>query len=427
MKNKFNILRKYILDNSQKKYRKETVNGLFRSIIEPLLSNQKIEACILLRLNDIKEKESLLKRLSFINSNIYSYNDKLSIFNIENIQTYNIWDTTEFAVILGQRYSAALIWDYNLSEKPDYTDVCFLHNSKIISDIAKKIAENSNIDLKEFIQKYSPDRRENTVLNQSITAIANLLNEKTEEFIFNEQEKKNIISSDDTLKTAETVAQKAKFIAHEIKNNLSIVNLYSTITEKRIENVKAEEDVILSIQNAMKNIMSASENISYLIGDLRCLSAPYMTEFNVRNAVLNTVMMCELKAKNADVVISVNNFDDFVITTDKTKFQCALTNIIFNAIEACKPSCKIQIDCLKENESIKVFVKNNGEIIPKDIQKKIFDPDFTTKPKGSGLGLNICSKQLAMIGGKIELLSSTEFETVFMILLHIEDAEKTKK
>ena len=43
MKNKFNTLQKYIFDNSVKEYRKETVNGLFRSILEPIISNQKFE------------------------------------------------------------------------------------------------------------------------------------------------------------------------------------------------------------------------------------------------------------------------------------------------------------------------------------------------------------------------------------------------
>ncbi len=419
MKNKFNTLRKYILDNSIKEYNKETINGLFRTILEPLISNQKVESCILLKLNNLDGKESLIKRLSFLPAKIYSYNDKLASFNFQNSGSENIWDTTEFLVVLSQRYSAALIWDYSLSDRKDISNVCLLYNSKIITDISKKILENSSADIKDLIQKYLPDRRENMLLNHSINSMASLLNDRNEEILISEQEKKHMVLSDDVLETAKNVSEKAKFIAHEIKNNLSIINLYSTIAKKRIDSVTADEDVINSINNALKNISNASENVSDLINDLRCLSAPYLTEVNIRQLILHTVSMCEEKANRSGVKINVENFDDFILTTDKTKFQCALTNLIYNAIEACSSSCVINIDCENNKDEVKVFVKNNGEMIPSEIQSKIFEPDFTTKEKGNGLGLAICKKQLELIGGSLNLLYSNNNETVFEIVLSL--------
>ena len=50
MKNRFNTLKKFIYDNSEKEYHEKTVNGLFRAILEPVISNQKFDACVLLRL-----------------------------------------------------------------------------------------------------------------------------------------------------------------------------------------------------------------------------------------------------------------------------------------------------------------------------------------------------------------------------------------
>ncbi|MCD7779458.1 MAG: HAMP domain-containing histidine kinase [Candidatus Gastranaerophilales bacterium] len=435
MKNKFNTLRKYILENSVKEYRKETVNGLFRSILNPLISNQKINSCILLRLNSAKEKESVLKRLFFSDSDIFSYNDKLTDFNLINSQIENILDTTEFVLVLSQRYSAALIWDYELSDKKDYTNVCLLYNSKIISDIAKKISENSMTDLKPYIQKYTPDRRENQILNSSISSIAAELNDKNEEIIFSEHEKQHIFSNDDTLQTADIVVNKAKFIAHEIKNNLSIINLYTAIAQKRFVKIDVkDEEIIQSINNSFKNITSASENISAFISDLRCLSAPYKTEVNIKKLILDTVNMCEEKAKNENIKIIVNEIDDYIIISDKTKIQCAMTNIIFNAIEACvsKPvphsaiaspspsessSFEIYIDCFLEQELLKIQIKNNGEEIPENIQEHIFEPNFTTKEKGNGLGLGICKQQLKLAGGEINLICSNKEETVFEIAL----------
>ena len=420
MKNNFNTLLKYIFNESVNiEYRKETINGLFRAILEPVISNQKFESCILFKLDEIQDKTSILKRLSFTGATLFSYCDVLSQFQLENNQVDDIWSDTQFVVILGQRYSAALVWSTKNSNNPDMASVCFLFNSKIISDIAKTISENSKVDLKEYIQKYVSERRENTLMNRALQNIATILNEKNEEIIFSESEKKHLIPVDDTLKTAEIVSEKAKFIAHEIKNNLSIINLYSKIAEKRMESVTADEEVITSINNSLKNIVNASENVSSLIGDLRCLSAPYIQEINLRSLIINTVAMCQEKADNAGVSINIVKFDDYIISSDKTKLQCSITNLIFNAIEACSEKSVISIDCFVKPKEVRVFVKNNGPKIPQNILDKIFQSDFTTKEKGNGLGLAICKQQMQILGGDINLVHSNDVETLFEIVLPV--------
>ena len=420
MRNNYNTLLKYIFDETVNiEYRKETINGLFRAILEPVISNQKFESCILFKLDDVNDKSSMLKRLFFSGATLYSYSQALNSFQLENNIIDDIWDDTQFVVILGQRYSAALVWNTKTASNSDSASVCLLFNSKIISDIAKTISDNSKVDLKEYIQKYVSERRQNSLMNRALQNIANVLNEKNEEIIFSESEKKHLVPADDSIKTAEIVADKAKFIAHEIKNNLSIINLYSKITEKRIDSVSADEEVINSINNALKNIVNASENVSSLISDLRCLSTPYMQEISLKNLLLSTVSMCQEKADKASVSVKVVNFNDYVILTDKTKLQCSITNLLFNAIEACNKGCEICIDCFVEPKEVRVFVKNNGEKIPQDIQNKIFQADFTTKEKGNGLGLAICKQQMQMLGGDINLVHSNDVETLFEIVLPV--------
>ena len=412
MKNNYNTLKKYIFENSEREYRKETIEGLFRSILDPIASNQKLETLILLKLNDIEPFNSIIKRVEYSGRNIISFSDNYNI----NHSTKNIWGDTEFLIVLSQRYSAALIWDYSSSINKDISNICLLFNSKQISEIAKVILDNSNKDFKEMLLKYSPDRRENTALNSSINSIAHLLNLKNEDILFSENEKKQLLNTDDTHKTAEIVASKAKFIAHEIKNNLSIINLYSTILEKRLSNIKLDDDINDSVKNSIKNIKTGSENVSALINELRCLSSPYITEFNLKEFIINTVMMCEEKANKANVKIELSTIDDIQIKTDKIKLQCTLTNIIFNAIEACKNGCTVKIHT-EANENISIYIENNGEIIPTNIQSRIFEPDFTTKETGNGLGLAICKKQMNLLNGDIFLEQSTKGKTIFKIVL----------
>lgn len=420
MKNKFNTLKPYIYEYSQKELRKKTINGLFRAILEPVISNQKFECCILFRILEIQGKESLLKRLGFAGAKLFSFSENLNSFNIKDSQKdTNIWGKTEFLIVLGQRYSACLIWDYSSSNNQDSSEVCLLYNSKIISNIAKQVLENSKDDFENLIEKYSPDRRENKILNGSINNIALLYNDTNEEIMYTTAEKDNYLSDDETKKTAQIVSDKAKFISHEIKNNLSVINLYSKILEKRFQSIQMKSEILSSVNNAINSINNASEHISSLIGELRCISAPYYTKESIKKIILNTLMQCAVKTESLGIETVLEEFDDVIINTDKVKIECALMNIIFNAAEASSKGSKITIFCNRENDKFTITIKNNGKEIPKDIQTQIFEPEFTTKEKGNGLGLAICKNQLQLIGGDIELVKSDKDETVFKIVLNI--------
>ncbi len=415
MKNKYNTLSKYIYENSEREYRKETIEGLFRSVLEPVVSNQKIESCTLLKLNDLTNFSSVLKRLEFSGSHIISFSDLYQ----QNCSKENIWGNTEFVIVLSTRYSACLIWDYTSSQNGESSSICLLYNSKIITDISKVILDNSSEDFKDLLLKYIADRRENITLNTSVNAIASLLNDKITDIIFAENEKKQLLSNDDTLQTAEIVANKAKFIAHEIKNNLSIINLYSKILEKHLEKVELKDETAVSVSNSLNNITNASANVSALINDLRCLSVPYITEFSLKQFILNTFSLCDEKAHNAGVNFDVSEFNDINIKTDKIKLQCSLTNIIFNAIEACDNGNTIKTEINFNDNNLEIIVANNGKMIPAEIQNKIFEPEFTTKETGNGLGLAICKKQMQLLNGDILLLYSNNDETAFKIILPI--------
>lgn len=414
MKNTFNTLSKYIFENTQKEYRKETVTGLFRAILEPVLLNQNLESIIFLKLVDKTPFNSLIKRLNFSNTKILSFSNDDS----DNISLKNLWNDTEFLIVLGQRYSAALIWDYSYSANKDSSNICLLFNSKKISDIVKTLNENSKLDLKEYIQKYQADRRENMPLNASINYIASLLEDKNSEYLCSESEKNQIASNDDTYETARIVADKARFIAHEIKNNLSIINLYSKIVEKRFELIKTDEETKKSVDNSINSIKTASENISYLINDLRCLSSVYKTEFSLKEFVISSIALCKEKADKAGVSINIIDFADEIIKSDRIKLQCAVNNVIYNAIEASSSGDIVIVECKNENDNIEIIIKNTGEMIPQNIINKIFEADFTTKKTGNGLGLAICKKQMQLLNGDIMLVSSTPDETVFKIVLY---------
>ena len=404
MKNNFNTLRQYLFENSKYECTKEALDCLFRAVLEPLFCNQSFECTVLIRLDDNNDKKQLLQRLTFSNANIINFG------GMEN-QRADIFKETEFVIILGQRYSAALLWDFTCSQKNNSALTMLRYNSKTINDLVKKISDNSVVDFKSYIS----ERRENMLLNQSVSQIISYLNDKTEEIQFCNNSSSN---DDDTLITAQIVAEKAKFIAHEIKNSLSVINLYSKIIQKRMDFISSDNEIISSLNNAVNCIKNSSENISSQISDLRCLSLPYISEVNAQSLISLIVLQCGEKAKNAGVQLICDELPSVIIKTDKTKLECALTNVIYNAIEACNPGDIVKISCKSEKDKFTITVKNNGKQILEENKSKIFDENFTTKEKGNGLGLCICKKQMLSVNGDINLVSSTEKETVFEIVLN---------
>ena len=190
------------------------------------------------------------------------------------------------------------------------------------------------------------------------------------------------------------------------KNRILISVNEDTIEPAWFENVEP------FINKVMNELNYSGQEVSILF----CNDA-YIQELNIKNLILNTVSMCQEKAEKAGVSIKVSSFEDFVLPTDKTKVQCALTNLIFNGVEASSVGCVILIDLFIETNQAKILVKNNGDKIADDLKDKIFEVDFTTKEKGNGLGLAICKQQMQMLGGDINLVHSNDIETLFELVL----------
>ena len=105
------------------------------------------------------------------------------------------------------------------------------------------------------------------------------------------------------------------------------------------------------------------------------------------------------------------------IWADEGQLRQAFHNIIKNSIEAmpCGGGLTIQTSC--ENEQIKAAFQDTGTGIPSDKLAKIFEPYYTTKATGSGLGLMIAYRIVKNHGGRIEVMSEENVGSTFTIYL----------
>ena len=106
-----------------------------------------------------------------------------------------------------------------------------------------------------------------------------------------------------------------------------------------------------------------------------------------------------------------------MVEIDANQVRQVLVNIISNAVQAMPDGGKLTINTKGENQLLEVEIADTGCGIPKEITAKIFDPLFTTRAKGIGLGLAVCKTIIERHEGYIEVKSKVGKGTTFTIKL----------
>lgn len=108
------------------------------------------------------------------------------------------------------------------------------------------------------------------------------------------------------------------------------------------------------------------------------------------------------------------------MTADELLLEQVIINLLKNSIQAIagKKDGKIELTARKNNRGkVVIQVKDNGQGILEDVKDKIFIPFFTTKSKGSGIGLSLSRQILRLHNGTISVKSQPNVETVFTLTL----------
>jgi len=414
-----NKLKDLIYIQENKPCNEQTVKGLFRSIVEPILEKNS-EGLILCRLEEKSKNDfsGILKRLEYSNAKFYDFSDSPISEKFENVLKEKIWDKTEFVYVLTERFGAIFVFDYEESGIDGFAQIYTLHNSKSLSDAFGVINANSSIDLSECQEKWHPDRRDNDILNSSIRKIIENLNETNQEILISEMTKESAQDNKDLVSKLDFISTKSSYIAHEMRNLLSICNLYSNIIEKQSGKLNFEsEDVEKSVTNARNCIKKSLAMAGNLLLDFKSLSGVDLLEHDLKNLVEMGIELAKIYAIDKDIEFKFRIEESTKILADENKFLSVLINLIKNAIENIEEKGEIFIETKIDEKNAKITISNNGKPIPREIQEKIYEKGFTTKPSGSGLGLVICKKTLEEQFAQLVLKKSDETSTEFEILL----------
>lgn len=356
------------------------------------ISNLK-QLTALVEENDAWMKE-FQKETSSGNSEIFPQRNELKnrIRAVENIENQ----------IVKMQLIESSIWQTRGKEVAEYTGLIKIFNTisiilAILFTIFSLIVYNKENKAKKEETKKAADFRKQ--LETRINELADL--------------NKELIDLRSLEKYAVT-GRIARTIAHEVRNPLTNINL-------SIEQLRSEVPETENTDMFFKMISRNSERINNLVSDL--LNSTRVTELKFEEVKVNDILnnsldmaLDRIELKQIQVIKTFEK-DMCSISADVEKIQVAFLNIIVNAIEAMENQGILKIKTSSEKGKCVVKISDNGIGMNKQELGKLFEPYFTTKEKGNGLGLANSQNIILGHNGTISAESVPGEGTTFTIIL----------
>lgn len=272
---------------------------------------------------------------------------------------------------------------------------------------------NDDIDLlfdKERIEKkVSKTLREKNVSKEIVNEVLNVLKEDTKE---KEKAKELITKKIAVYQGQATLGKIINYIIHETRKPLGFFATQIDNTEYYINKLKKHHsnndlDKLLALLEKYKK---HTETMSYIFKRIDPLAATKRADkanCNVHKIITDSISIFEKELENKGIIVDINCPDTFEIMCWEQDIVIILTNLIENSIFWIEHSKKIEkeiiINVKNDNTDFKIEVIDSGTGIPEEYinSGRIFDPEFTSKEKGMGLGLALAGEAAARNGMKL--------------------------
>lgn len=201
-------------------------------------------------------------------------------------------------------------------------------------------------------------------------------------------------------------------IAHEFRNPLNIISTSAQTILRNLDNIPLH-------QETASYIVEEANRLNLTIDDFLQLAKPHNLVWekgNIELVIDKTIDLLKKQFINKPISIKKNISENIEITTSFDHLQRALINLGINGIEAMEDNGILEFAAYKENDNTIISVRDTGKGIPKELQSKVLDPFFTTKPNGTGLGLSIAYIMVESLKGQLTF-NTSENGTTFYIKL----------
>jgi PAS domain S-box-containing protein len=224
-----------------------------------------------------------------------------------------------------------------------------------------------------------------------------------------------------------TMGQLTASIAHEVSQPIAAA---VTSADAGLRWLAAHPPNLEKTRDAFERIIKAGKQASDVIGRIRGLvkNVPaHRATLDVNEMILETIALTRSEMQRHRILLQPELAKDLpCIRGDRVQLQQVMLNLIMNAIEALSEasddSRELMIGSVDTPDGVIVTVRDSGPGLKPECLDRIFDPFYTTKPTGMGMGLSICRSITEAHGGRLWATANAPRGAVFHVALHQDDA-----
>lgn len=220
----------------------------------------------------------------------------------------------------------------------------------------------------------------------------------------------------------------AKQVAHEIKNPLTPMKLHLQHLQLAINrNDEHIREKVASISQMLIEQIDQMSRMAEEFSNFAKMPLAVPERCNLNALVEYTVSL--FRSQN-DLEIQYSSFEkEIIVMVDRDQMIRVLTNIMKNALQAVKDgeTCRMSVQVSLQGKFARISVSDNGRGIEEALREKIFQPNFSTKNSGMGLGLAICKKIIEQVNGWITFESEVNKGTTFHVFIPVVTEQKASE
>ncbi len=204
----------------------------------------------------------------------------------------------------------------------------------------------------------------------------------------------------------------ARQIAHEINNPLTPLKL----SVQRLQLKRGSDDFDAYFDKTTKMLIAEIDNLAHIAQSFSSFAKQpevITTEVDIAEKLSNVITL--QRANDEQIPVRYVGADSGVfVRADNEQVSQVFVNIIRNALQASPTDIIVVLNAAYSDREVQISISDDGTGIPEDIQARIFQPNFTTKTNGNGLGLAISKHIVVGSGGRIEFETSPKGTTFYL-------------
>ncbi len=214
------------------------------------------------------------------------------------------------------------------------------------------------------------------------------------------------------------IGQLARNIAHEIRNPLNFISLsIDHIRKKYTPETEREKEQFESLINSIKQEI---QRLNKLVGDFLDYGKSMKLNFQNTNieALIDEILdLVKVKAEKDNIRINFQKSGIPSLSVDPELIKTCILNIILNSFQAMPDGGELDIETNTVNNKVQITIRDTGIGVSKENIQRIFEPFYSTKSTGLGLGLAMTKRVIEEHGGKVDFKSEEGKGSIMTVIL----------